>query len=320
MKVLINALRIIVGTLFLLAGIVKLNDPIGFALLLQSYFGEASLHLEFVYDRALIFAVLIILLEITFGVMLMLGYAFQLAKWILVFTAGGLTVFTLSIAYANTLEDCGYLTSTTLLRPEASFWKFLGIFIVSIILFIKSRIVHSSYKLMVNKWIVFVTFILTLFINYQVLTHLPLFDFSPFQKGTSLSKAIEAPEDFESSPWDFRIFNKQEDLTSSILAEEKLILIVCTDLQHTDIEGWKKIKPWLEKVRKKKYKIWVLTPSSTEKIDDFKTDWKLEVNFAQIDRTHAENMIRANPGILVLDQGVILQKKHGNSVNRIKLE
>ncbi len=320
MKVLINALRIIVGTLFVLAGIVKLNDPIGYALLLQNYFGEAGLQWDFIHNRALIFAVLLILMEITFGVILMLGYVFQLARWILVITSAGLTAFTLYIAYANTVADCGYLTSTSLLTPQASFWKFLSIFIVSIILFIKSHLIEPMFKLMVNKWIIFVTFIGSLFIHYEVLTHLPFFDFSPFKKGTSLTKEIEAPADYDFSPWDFSVFQGDKNLTSKLLDQEKLILIVSYDLTHSDTEGWEKIKSFTQEAKKQGYVIKALTPTSPHQINQFKTDFRLKIDFAQIDKNQAQNMIRANPGVLVLNKGVIVQKKHWNNLHGIKLK
>ncbi len=320
MKTLINALRVMVGTLLVLTGIAKLNDPTGYAFLLQDYFGAAGLHFSFIADRALIFSVMLTLGEIVLGMMILLGYAIKLVRWIFLFSSALLTFLTLYIAYSSKLENCDFMAKVIFLTPELSFWKFFGSFLIAIVIFLKSHLITPVFKLMVNKWILFVCFISSLFIIYEVLTHLPLVDYSPFQEGTSIVQEIQAPQDLDFSPWDFKILRGKEDLTHTVLTQEKTILIVSRNLKHSDKEGWEKISAMAKTALKNEYTVLGVTPNTLDNAELFKKELDLPFDFAQIDQSQARNMIRANPGIMVVEKGTIIEKRHWNSANRLKFK
>lgn len=78
--------RVIVGSLCIVSGLVKANDPIGFSYKLEEYFEDGALayrikemfgmpgfSLEFLIDYALILSVFICVLEIVLGVLLIIG-------------------------------------------------------------------------------------------------------------------------------------------------------------------------------------------------------------------------------------------------------
>ena len=57
MKVLVGVSRIFVGVLFIISGLIKLNDPVGFSFKLGDYFAPEVLNLPFLEPYALIIAV-----------------------------------------------------------------------------------------------------------------------------------------------------------------------------------------------------------------------------------------------------------------------
>jgi len=75
MKVLVGVSRIFVGVLFIISGLIKLNDPVGFSFKLGDYFAPEVLNLPFLEPYALVIAVLVVILEVLLGVMLIVGYA-----------------------------------------------------------------------------------------------------------------------------------------------------------------------------------------------------------------------------------------------------
>lgn len=77
----INLIRIIVSVLFVLSGFVKLVDPIGFSYKLQEYAAPDVLNLPFLATMSLIFAIFLVILEIVFGMMLLLGYKTTFTVW-----------------------------------------------------------------------------------------------------------------------------------------------------------------------------------------------------------------------------------------------
>jgi len=75
MKYLVNISRVLVGTLFIISGLIKLNDPVGFSFKLKDYFAPDVLNLEVFIPFALAIAIFVVIFEVMLGVMLLIGYA-----------------------------------------------------------------------------------------------------------------------------------------------------------------------------------------------------------------------------------------------------
>ncbi|MGM0479179.1 MAG: MauE/DoxX family redox-associated membrane protein [Bacteroidota bacterium] len=88
--------RILVGGLFIVSGLIKANDPKGFAYKLEEYFEDGALayrvkelfnwesfSLEFLIDQALMLSVIICILEILLGALIILGRKVRLASWLM---------------------------------------------------------------------------------------------------------------------------------------------------------------------------------------------------------------------------------------------
>jgi len=89
--------RAIIGGLFIVSGLVKANDPLGFAYKLEEYFEDGALayrikewfslpgfSLEFLISQALLLSVIICIFEIVLGVLLILGGKIKLVSYLLV--------------------------------------------------------------------------------------------------------------------------------------------------------------------------------------------------------------------------------------------
>jgi uncharacterized membrane protein YphA (DoxX/SURF4 family) len=91
--------RILVGSLFIVSGLIKANDPLGFSYKLEEYFEDGALafrikewfsapsfSLEFLVDYALFFSVLICIVEIVLGVLVIIGGKIRFTSWMLLLT------------------------------------------------------------------------------------------------------------------------------------------------------------------------------------------------------------------------------------------
>jgi uncharacterized membrane protein YphA (DoxX/SURF4 family) len=89
--------RIIVGSLFIISGLIKANDPVGFSYKLEEYFEDGALayrikeffgapgfSLEYFIQHALLLSVVICIAEIVLGVMVIIGGKVRLVSWSLV--------------------------------------------------------------------------------------------------------------------------------------------------------------------------------------------------------------------------------------------
>ncbi len=73
MKIPILICRILVGSLFIVSGLIKVNDTIGFSYKLEEYFGERALGMTGLMEYALPIAIFIVIGEVLLGVAVLLG-------------------------------------------------------------------------------------------------------------------------------------------------------------------------------------------------------------------------------------------------------
>ena len=107
LKLLTHISRVLVGLLFIYSGFVKLVDPIGSQYKFQEYFSEGVLNMEFLIPYTLPFAILLIISELVFGVMLLVGYKPKLTLWS-IFSLNLVFLFLTWYSYTyNKVTDCG---------------------------------------------------------------------------------------------------------------------------------------------------------------------------------------------------------------------
>jgi len=70
MKYIVHISRILVGVLFIISGLIKLNDPLGFSYKLQEYFSQDVLNIPFLEPYALLISVIVVVFEVILGLML----------------------------------------------------------------------------------------------------------------------------------------------------------------------------------------------------------------------------------------------------------
>ncbi len=117
----------------------------------------------------------------------------------------------------------------------------------------------------------------------------------------------------------FLIENDGENVTEEVLNEEKLLLIITYNLRMIETDNISEIKSLVSEARQKGYRVLALTSSGQNEVEQFKDRFGFEVDFYRADETLLKTIVRANPGILVLNRGTILQKKHWSDIGRIKL-
>lgn len=97
MKYLLGFSRLFVGSLFIVSGLIKANDALGFSYKLEEYFAESALNLPFLEPWALTLAIAACLAEIILGFAVLFGAKIRLATWsllILTLFFGWLTAYT----------------------------------------------------------------------------------------------------------------------------------------------------------------------------------------------------------------------------------
>ncbi|HLV46150.1 MAG TPA: BT_3928 family protein [Flavobacterium sp.] len=364
MKVITQFARFVVGVLFIISGLIKLNDPLGFSFKLDEYFAEDVFNMPFLQPLALWFALFVVIVEVLLGVMLLIGYKRKFTLWALFAMIVFFTFLTFYSAYFNKVTDCGCFGDAIPLTPWQSFYKDIALLVLILILLAGRKYINPIFRAGKGAVVVLISLILCAGFGYYVLNHLPVVDFRPYKIGADIEKGMEFPEGapkdvfdiqfiydvggeevafsmenlgdipegadlierketliskgYEPPIHDFSIEKFGDDYTEDYLNEPKVILVIAYDLNKTDIEGFQQMVELEQKAYDKGYEIIGLTSSSDDIIEEVKNQSQVGFEFYFCDATTLKTIVRANPGVVVMEYGVIKDKKHWNDVDKLK--
>jgi len=119
---------------------------------------------------------------------------------------------------------------------------------------------------------------------------------------------------------DFTIEKDGEDYAEEFLNTPNLIVIVAYDLSKTEWNGWPAVKSLTNDAIRRGYQVIGLTASGVDDVNSLKLKQEINFDFYFTDATTLKTIVRSNPGILKLNNGTIIQKKHWNDAEEIELE
>lgn len=195
MKYLVTLSRLLVGLLFIISGLIKLNDPVGFSFKLEEYFSAGVLDLPFLIPYALAIALFVVIFEVMLGVTLLLGFRPRFTVWSLLLMILFFTFLTFYSAYYNKVTDCGCFGDAVKLTPWESFTKDVILLGLILILFVGKAHLKPIFRPATRAWVVILVLVCCgVFANY-VLNHLPAIDFRPYRIGANIPDGMTVPED-----------------------------------------------------------------------------------------------------------------------------
>ena len=309
LKLVTQISRVLVGILFIYSGFVKLVDPIGSQFKFEEYFSESVLNLEFLLPFALPFSILLIVAELILGIMLLVGYQPKFTVWSL-FTLNVLFLFLTWYSYTyNKVTDCGCFGDAIKLTPKETFYKniIFMVFIVVLIIGLKYIQPILSSKFAALTSLVFI--VISLCIVNHVLSHLPIIDFRAYAVGTDIAGSMAYKNDGETPPiHDFMIETDEGDQLEAMLAKDKVMLVLMYNFDKIEKEGIIPVAQVAKTAKDKGYDIYILTASYVEDVEATQREFNLPYPFGFCDETALKTAIRANPGIITVEKGIITGK------------
>ncbi|MCZ4408257.1 DoxX family membrane protein [Cryomorphaceae bacterium 1068] len=162
--------RIVVGSVFIVSGLIKANDTVGFGIKLEEYFDENALGAFWAifHDYALAIAIFVSGIEVLLGLALLFGAAARVVSFTLLGMTlffGWLTYFTAECNDAQMaaisageafdrvcVTDCGCFGDALRgsvgrsLTPWESFYKDLGLFFLTLVVVIRNSFIKVNTK------------------------------------------------------------------------------------------------------------------------------------------------------------------------------
>jgi len=320
MKYLGYVARIIVAVTFIFSGFVKLVDPLGSAYKFQEYFGADVLNLEFLIPYALPFSIVLIILELMLGILLLVGFKPKFTVWSLFGLSLVFLFLTWYSAYYNKVTDCGCFGDAITLSPWGTFYKNIVLILLVLVLVFQVKNIKKLFGVSSIKWIVFLSFIGSMYISYHVLKHLPIIDFRPYAVGKHIPSGKEYIGDKDPAIHDFYLESSEGDeMTDKVLAGEKVILLVSYNLDIADPAGLRALADLGNNALKSGYDVYLLSASVIETFEKLKTEHGFEFDMLFCDETALKTIIRANPGIVALNTGTVTGKWSWTDIDNIDL-
>lgn len=214
MKIVVFISRLLVGILFIISGLIKLNDPLGFSYKLQEYFSQDVLNIPFLEPYALMISVLVVVFEVVLGVFLLIGYKPKFTVWSLLAMIVFFTFLTFYSAYFDKVKDCGCFGDAMKLTPWESFAKDVVLLFFILILFFGIKYIKPLFGKLPTTVLALLSFILSLWFGYHVLMHLPAKDFRAYKIGANIQEGMRIPEDAEKPlieySWKFNVNGEEK--------------------------------------------------------------------------------------------------------------
>jgi len=350
MRTLDKVIRILVGVFFIFSGALKINDPIGTSIKLKEYFQvfaqDFGNFFEIFVPVSLPIAVFVIVLEILLGVALLISYRMEITSWILLLLIIFFTFLTFYSAYFNKVTDCGCFGDAIPLDPWQSFIKDVFLLILVVYLFVRRKKQASAFNDAKGHLIIGTSTLALLVVAIYAIRHLPYLDFRPYHEGADIEASMSPSEELrykyimtkggenfefdvypsdttyefkdmvltnpeaQATITDYSVWNDQGDYTQETFQGKKLLIII-ESVTHSKTGGIKKVNELVQNLDPSIEAI-VLTAADERSYENFRHEYQLAIPYYFADHTVLEAMIRSNPGIMLLKEGVVMGKWHHN--------
>jgi triosephosphate isomerase len=318
-KTAVNIARLLLALTFILSGFVKAVDPLGTQYKIHDYLaaiGLASIVPDF---GTLASSVILSATEFLLGICLLFAIRRRLVSKILVVLMTVMTLLTLWLAIDDPVTDCGCFGDALVLTNWQTFWKNVVLLAAALIVWRypldMPRLISES-----NQWIVmnYSAFFILVIIAGRSLYTLPQFDFRPYHVGTNLREGWQRMMEGEDSPYtEFFIesTDEGEDITEAVLGSQGYtFLLVAPHLENANDSQFDRLNSIYEYCLDNGYQFYCLTASTQRGIGRWQDITGAEYPFCNTDETTLKTVIRSNPGLLLLNDGVIIRKWSHNTL------
>lgn len=356
-----NISRFVLAIVLMVSGFVKAVDPMGAMYKLQEYASAFSADI-LSDDWMLFFAILQAALEFLAGIFLLLGvYRKPLAVFVLLMFLF-FTPFTLYIAIAGPVDDCGCFGDAVTLTNTETFLKNLFLLMLAVAVFLGRRrfVYNISSK---SRWMAVIFSIFYIAVLEGVsLSHLPVVDFRPYAVGNDLRGMVQASYDtyevvsvyekdgerrefsednIPDSSWlfvesrselvtkgekpmisDFSIVDWDEDydIAEDVLADTGYVCILAIEeVEKASVSRVDKINDLYDYCLENSVPFYAATSSEEEAIALWRRRTGAEYPIYWADVSMLRTMVRANPGLLLLKNGVVVGKWDSADIPDIEL-
>jgi len=334
MKILSGFSRILTGVVFVFSGFVKAVDPLGSTYKFTDYF--YAFNLPSLEVLALPLAVVLSALELLIGISMLTGYRIRLGAWALALFMAFFTVLTFYLALANPVTDCGCFGDAIIMTNWQTFFKNLILLPFVAVVFLRRRKILPVYrdyqewgpynigayipdKMDVPEGMPHDEY--QTFLYYEKDGNVEEFSEDNFPWDDSLwtfvdTKHVLVSKGYEPPIHDFTISDQDGfDHSDMILSDQEFsMLLVSNNITKADPEALIKANDLALYCGSRNCSFYCLSASSRDEVEEISSSLGLVYEIYTTDEITLKTIIRSNPGLLLLKNGVVLNKWHANDL------
>ena len=309
----------ILALTFIFSGFVKAVDPLGTQYKIHDYLAVWGLALYIPDILTLLAAVLLATVEFILGICLLFAIRRRLVSKVVLVVMLIMTPLTLWLALTDPIHDCGCFGDALVLTNWQTLWKNVMLLCAAIVVWrgptLQPRLIGESNQwIVVNYSVVFILFI----IAGRSLYTLPQFDFRPYHVGANLRAGWQRMMEGEESPFSEFFIERTddgEDITEMVLNDSGYtFLLVAPHLEQADDSQLDELNSVYEYSLDYGYPFYCLTASTGAVISRWCDMTGAEYPFCNTDDITLKTIIRSNPGLLLLHDGVVIRKWSHNAL------
>lgn len=291
----------VVGSVFFLAAILKLMDPVGAGLVVEEYF--KFLHLWFMMPFARVVGIVMAMVEAVLGAAMITDCWHKVTGIATVVVLGGFTILTAVLWICNPPMDCGCFGEAVHLTHAQSFWKNVALLVLWAVAFVPLNVPYKAAK---NRYVAFWIAMVSaaLFLLYSLLS-IPMQDFTPLAPGVEI---MQPDDEYATDAPMLSFCDANGDYADEMVFGKKLVLVSAYDPGKIPESRWKEIASFTTEVRRAGMEPLVLVCSTPEEITDYVRELEVLSTLYFADRKMLMTLNRSNGGATYIADGQIVNK------------
>ncbi|MBI4931651.1 MAG: DoxX family protein [Bacteroidetes bacterium] len=191
MKIVIQLCRILVGVLFIFSGLIKANDPLGFAYKLNEYwevFGTA-----WMTPFSLFISIFMCAIEVLLGFMLLIGSKIKFTLWLLFLMILFFAFLNFYSGYFDAVRECGCFGDAIKMTPWQEFVNNCVMLVMTVFMFIGKDHIRPIFSGRIEKTMLIIFTISSFGFPLYTYNYLPIKDFRPYAIGKNIQEGMKLP-------------------------------------------------------------------------------------------------------------------------------
>ena len=182
--------RFLLGAVFIVSGVTKFVDPVGFALKISDL-----LHYPFLQTLSPAASIVLSTAEIVLGLAIWMRVHIRIVSIVTMVMMVLYTGFALYMAIGEPVSDCGCFGEAIYLTPWETFWKNVILLLMSICIFLYRKRFRTVSTPRWEMRVIIIFSVLALIFCTSIYLTAPAIDFGPYSVGSNLMVQLEDARD-----------------------------------------------------------------------------------------------------------------------------